>query len=150
VRLKVHDISHGDRAAARAIVMKQKTFRPVQFEITESTREAVAAWIKDAALRSEAYLFPGRLHKSLHLSTRRYAHIVDSWVGEIGLEPVNYGTHVMRRTKASLIYWFSKTYVQSSSCWVTPSARAPCGAPALRSMLPWNWQSRPRCDQELI
>ena len=104
VRLKVRDICHGDRVAARAIVMQQKTSRPVQFEITESTREAVAAWIKEAGLRSEDYLFPSRLHESLHLSTRQYAHIVDSWVEEIGLDPANYGTHSMRRTKASLIY----------------------------------------------
>jgi integrase len=104
VRLKVRDICHDDRVAARAIVMQQKTSRPVQFEITESTREAVAAWIKEAGLRSEDYLFPSRLHESLHLSTRQYAHIVDSWVEEIGLDPADYGTHSMRRTKASLIY----------------------------------------------
>jgi integrase len=65
VRLKVRDICHNDRVAARAIVMQQKTSRPVQFEITESTREAVAAWIKEAGLRSEDYLFPSRLHESL-------------------------------------------------------------------------------------
>ena len=64
----------------------------------------LAAWIKEAALRSEDYLFPSRLHESLHLSTRQYAHIVDSWVEEIGLDPADYGTHSMRRTKASLIY----------------------------------------------
>src|SRR6202043_2629987 len=104
VRLKVRDICHGDRVAARAIVMQQKTSRPVQFEITESTREAVTAWIKEAGLRSEDYLFPSRLNESLHLSTRQYAHIVDSWVEEIGLDPADYGTHSMRRTKASLIY----------------------------------------------
>jgi transposase InsO family protein len=104
VRLKVRDICHGDRVAARAIVMQQKTSRPMQFEITESTREAVAAWIKEAGLRSEDHLFPSRLNESLHLSTRQYAHIVDSWVEEIGLDPANYGTHSMRRTKASLIY----------------------------------------------
>src|ERR1700704_3572816 len=84
--------------------MQQKTSRPVQFEITESTREAVAAWIKEAGLRSEDHLFPSRLNESLHLSTRQYAHIVDSWVEEIGLDPADYGTHSMRRTKASLIY----------------------------------------------
>jgi integrase len=84
VRLKVRDVCHGDRVAARAIVMQQKTSRPVQFEITESTREAVAFWINEAGLRSEDYLFPSRLHESPHLSTRQYAHIVDSWVEEIG------------------------------------------------------------------
>ena len=35
VQLRVKDICHGDRVATRAIVMQQKTHRPVQFEITE-------------------------------------------------------------------------------------------------------------------
>ena len=64
VNLKVRDICHGDQVAARAIVMQQKTHRPVQFEITPPTREAVQQWIKAAGLRSEDYLFPSRLHES--------------------------------------------------------------------------------------
>ncbi len=104
VKLRVRDVSNGDRVAARAIVMQQKTQRPVQFEITEQTREALSKWINQAALRSEDYLFPSRLHNSPHLSTRQYARIVDGWVQEIGLDTAAYGTHTMRRTKASLIY----------------------------------------------
>jgi integrase len=104
VKLRVRDVSHGDRIAARAIVMQQKTQRPVQFEITEQTREAVSAWIRRVSLRSEDFLFPSRVHASPHLSTRQYARIVDSWVCEIGLDPAVYGTHTLRRTKASLIY----------------------------------------------
>jgi integrase len=104
IGLKVRDICHGDRVATRAFVMQQKTGRPVQFEITETTREAVTAWIKDAGLRAENYLFPSRLHESPHLGTRQYGRVVDSWVAEIGLDPAAYGTHSMRRTKASLIY----------------------------------------------
>jgi integrase len=104
VRLRVREVTHGDRVAARAIVMQQKTQRPVQFEITEQTREAVAKWIHQVGLGSEDYLFPSRLHESPHLSTRQYARIVDSWVREIGLDPAAYGTHSLRRTKASLIY----------------------------------------------
>ena len=104
VKLRVRDICHGDRIAARAIIMQQKTARPVQFEITEQTREAVGAWIKEAKLRSDDYLFPSRIHESPHLGTRQYARIVDNWVRQIGLDPAAYGTHSMRRTKASLIY----------------------------------------------
>jgi integrase len=84
--------------------MQQKTQRPVQFEITEQTRDAVSAWIRRASLRSDDFLFPNRVHRSPYLSTRQYARIVDSWVREIGLDPAAYGTHTMRRTKASLIY----------------------------------------------
>ena len=82
----------------------KKTQRPVQFEITEQTRDAVSAWIGRVGLRSEDFLFPSRVHASPHLSTRQYARIVDSWVREIGLDPAAYGTHTLRRTKASLIY----------------------------------------------
>ena len=104
VKLKVRDISHGDRIASRAIVMQQKTERPVQFEITEQTRKSIAEWLQLATLRSDSFLFPSRIHESPHLSTRQYARIVNDWVEEIGLDPVNYGTHTMRRTKSSLIY----------------------------------------------
>jgi integrase len=104
VQLRVRDVSHGERIAARAIVMQQKTQRPVQFEITEPTRNSVLAWIRHAGLRSEDYLFPSRLRLSPHLSTRQYARIVEAWVTAIGLDAGAYGTHTMRRTKASLIY----------------------------------------------
>jgi integrase len=76
VQLHVRDVAHGDRIAARAIVMQQKTQRPVQFEITEPTRKAISAWIRLAALKTEDYLFPSRWQRSPHLSTRRYARIV--------------------------------------------------------------------------
>lgn len=104
VKLKVRDISHGDRISSRAIVMQQKTSRPVQFEITEQTRNSVAQWIDHEHLGSDSYLFSSRIHDSPHLSTRQYARIVHDWVAQIGLDPSNYGTHTMRRTKASLIY----------------------------------------------
>ena len=104
VKLRVRDITHGDRVAARAIVMQQKTQRPVQFEITEPTREAVIAWVRSQALKGEDFLFPSRLRMSPHLSTRQYARIVRGWVTEIGLNPAAYGTRTLRRTKASLIY----------------------------------------------
>ena len=52
--------------------------------------------------RSEDYKFPSRIHGSPHLSTRQYARIVRGWVREIGLDVSAYGTHTMRRTKASL------------------------------------------------
>jgi integrase len=94
----------GNRVSARTIVMQQKTHRPVQFEITEQTRDSVWAWISQAKLRSDEYLFPSRIHDSPHLSTRQYARIVDSWVKSIGLDPGAYGTHIMRRTKATLVY----------------------------------------------
>jgi integrase len=104
VKLRVRDVRHGDRVVSRAMVLQQKTQRPVQFEITPLTREAVEAWIRSAALRPDDYLFPSRLQASPHLGTRQYARIVDGWVKEIGLDPAGYGTHSIRRTKPALIY----------------------------------------------
>ncbi|OAI19287.1 integrase [Methylomonas koyamae] len=104
VRLKVSDISQASRVLTRAIVMQQKTRRPVQFEVTEQTRDSLADWIAQAQLRPDQYLFPSRIHRSLHISTRQYARIVERWVTSIGLDPSGYGTHTMRRTKATLIY----------------------------------------------
>lgn len=104
VKLRVRDVANADRTATRANVVQQKTGRPVQFELTDATREAVSGWINLAHLRSEDFLFPSRVHSSPHLGTRQYARIVDGWVAEIGLDPAEYGTHSMRRTKASLVY----------------------------------------------
>lgn len=104
VKLRVRDISLCSNIVKRAIVLQQKTHQPVQFEITEQTREAVSSWISYANLNNDDYLFKSRVRQSLHLSTRQYARIVDSWVSAIGLNPEDYGTHTLRRTKASHIY----------------------------------------------
>ena len=84
--------------------MQQKTQRPVQFEITEQTRDTVTAWLTQAKLKADEFLFPSRLHTSPHISTRQYGRLVEKWVTSIGLDPSGYGTHSMRRTKATLIY----------------------------------------------
>ena len=104
VKIRVRDISHGSSIASRAMVMQQKTHQPVRFEITEQTRESISNWISHARLTTEDYLFKSQFNSSLHISTRQYARILKSWVSQIGLDPVAYGTHSMRRTKASLIY----------------------------------------------
>jgi site-specific recombinase XerC len=104
VNLRVRDVTHGHQTLARAMVVQRKTQRPVQFELTEPTRAAVAAWVERAHLQSEQYLFRSRLRVSEHISTRQYARIVHQWVAAVGLDPSVYGTHSMRRTKATLIY----------------------------------------------
>jgi site-specific recombinase XerC len=104
MKLKVRDICHGEQVATRATVMQKNTQQPVQFEITPSTREALAAWIRQKHLRSDDYLFPSRIHNSPHLGTRQYARDLDGWVDEIGLDSSAYGTHSILRTKASLVY----------------------------------------------
>ncbi|HHZ95598.1 MAG TPA: integrase [Flavobacteriales bacterium] len=104
VALRVSDISQNGRIKHRAVVIQQKTGRPVQFEITEQTRQAVMVWMTVNSLQNRDYLFQSRVRNSIHLSTRQYARIVDGWVESIGLDSRKYGTHSMRRTKAALIY----------------------------------------------
>ena len=104
VKLRVRDVCQGERVAGRATVLQQKTQRPVQFEISPATRLAVEAWIRKAGLKPDDYRFPSRVRRSPHLGTRQYARILDGWVSSVGLDPAGYGTHSMRRTKASLIY----------------------------------------------
>jgi len=104
LNLKVRDISTNGTVSKRAQVIQQKTHQPVQFEITEQTRESLKEWISKANISFGAHLFPSRITSSAHLSTRQYSRIVKSWVEMIGLDAELYGTHSMRRTKATLIY----------------------------------------------
>lgn len=107
VRLRVQDICRAEAVASRASILQRKTRRPVQFEISDATREAVAAWVNMRRLEPGSYLFPGR-RRGDHLSERQYARIVKRWVRCVGLDPSRYGTHSLRRTKATLIYKHTK------------------------------------------
>lgn len=104
VRLRVLDISHQGGVMHRAITVQRKTGRPVQFELTDQTRQSVAAWLRHAGRSAPDYLFPGRRRPQGHLSTRQYARLVQGWASSIGLDPAIYGTHSLRRTKPTLIY----------------------------------------------
>ena len=104
LKIRVSDVSSGDEVNSRAIIRQQKTSRPVQFEITSRTKKSISDWIEKAGLVAADYLFPSRLHSSAHLSTRQYSPIVESWVLGIGLNASSYGTHSLRRTKATLLY----------------------------------------------
>ena len=102
--LRVTDIAQGGHVHSRTRITQQKTQQPVQFEITEQTRATLERWLSEANIRGLDYLFPSRIMKSPHLSTRQYSRIVAGWVEKIGLDSAAYGTHSMRRTKPSLIY----------------------------------------------
>ncbi len=104
VRLRVADVHLGDGVRLRTTIVQQKTGRPVPFELTETTRETLAAWLKLRELRAGDWLFPSRSRLGEHLTTRQYGRLVDEWVTLIGLDPAGYGTHSLRRTKVALIY----------------------------------------------
>jgi integrase len=104
VKLRLEDICSGTNVRRRATIVQKKTGRPVQFEISEQSRNSVEAWLPMLWTTGSRYLFPSRLHASPHISTRQYARLVHRWVKSIGLESASYGTHSMRRTKAAQIY----------------------------------------------
>ncbi len=104
VSLKVRDIVQGGKVASRAIVLQRKTHRPVQFEIAEQAREATQHWIDQAKLKPGQYLFPSRARPGRPITTKQYAKRLRVWLDDIGLNPLEYGTHSLRRTKATLIY----------------------------------------------
>jgi len=102
--LRVSDVSNDGQVNRRATILQQKTQSPVKFEITSRTRRSIERWIDMAKLSRTQFLFPSRQPASRHLSLRQYSRIVGSWVRRAGLDPTMYGTHSMRRTKATLIY----------------------------------------------
>lgn len=104
VSLRVDDIAPSGYAADRATVRQKKTGRPVKFELTESTRQAVDDYLKATGKKPGEYLFTGRCGSNSSLTTRQYARLVAEWIASIGLDPRFFGTHSLRRTKATLIY----------------------------------------------
>ncbi len=104
VKLAVTDLVRDDRLRERVSVIQSKTKRPVQFELSENTRDTIAAWIKSPEMIGCRLMFPSRFHDPPHISTRQYGRLVRDWVTAIGLEPSGYGTHSLRRTKAAEIY----------------------------------------------
>ena len=104
VALRVEDVAPSGYAVDRATVRQKKTGRPVRFELTEQTRQAVDDYIKAVGKKPGEFLFSGRGDPGRCMTTRQYARLVSSWVATIGLDPHFFGTHSLRRTKATLIY----------------------------------------------
>jgi len=104
VRIKIDDLVIGGQIRTRAIVVQQKTGRPVQFELLTDARTSLLAWLERRGGTLGDYVFPSRVDHADHLSTRQYARLVDEWVSGVGLRREEYGTHSIRRTKASIIY----------------------------------------------
>lgn len=104
VHLKVADVAQMGEARARACVIQKKTGAPVRFEITPAARETLNSWIRKAGLSDRDWVFPSRIRACPHLTTRQYQRLVKDWVAIIGLDPTRYGSHSLRRTKATQIY----------------------------------------------
>lgn len=104
VKIKIGDLVSGADIRTRAMVIQQKTGKPVQFELTADVRASLLTWLERRGGTVHDYAFPSRVDHAGHLSTRQYARLVDEWVDAVGLRRAEYGTHSLRRTKASMIY----------------------------------------------
>lgn len=104
VKVRIGDVVSGGRVRDRAAVVQQKTKRPVQFELMGTARKTMRAWLERRGGTLNDFVFPSRNDYMAHMSTRQYSRLVHEWVVGIGLNPQDYGTHSLRRTKASIIY----------------------------------------------
>ena len=104
VAIKVEDVAAGGYTADRATVRQKKTGQPVRFELSEQTRQAVDDYLKAASKKPGEFLFTGHRGSEHNMTTRQYARLVSEWIGSVGLDPKRFGTHSLRRTKATLIY----------------------------------------------
>lgn len=104
VALRVEDVAPSGYAVDRATVRQKKTGRPVRFELTEQTRLALDDYIRATGKKPGEFLFTGRRGPGQCVTTRQYARLVSEWIASIGLDPHLFGTHSLRRTKATLIY----------------------------------------------
>jgi integrase len=104
VALKVEDVAPNGYAIDRATIRQRKTGSPVKFELTEQTREAVDGYLRALGKKPNEFLFTSRRDKGRGMTTRQYARLVSEWIAGSGLEPRFFGTHSLRRTKATLIY----------------------------------------------
>ena len=104
VSLRVGDVMLAGSIRPRSSVLQQKTGRPVPFEVTDATKEALTQWLAVRRSKGADWLFPSRTRKGEHVSRRQYSRLVDNWVALVGLSPADYGTHSLRRTKVALVY----------------------------------------------
>ena len=117
VTLRADDVAPNGYTVDRANIRKRKTGRPVRFELTEVTRQALDEYLRSRDRKPGEYLFPGRSGPDHPLSTRQYARLVARWVSGIGLDPLKFATHSMRRTKVTLIYRRTGTSGRRSYFW---------------------------------
>src|SRR6201992_4050882 len=85
VAVKVEDVAPNGYAIDRAIVRQKKTGRPVKFELTDQTRQAIYDYLKAADKKPGDYLFNGRRGFGRCMTTRQYARLLAIWIASIGL-----------------------------------------------------------------
>ncbi len=137
IGLKVEDIAPNGYAIERATIRQKKTGRSVRFEVTEQTRQAVDDYLRAANRKRGDFLFAAQRQADRGLSTRQYARLVADWIHGIGLDPCLFGTHSLRRTKATMIYRRTGNLRLSSCSLAIPRSRARFAILVSRLMTLW-------------
>jgi integrase len=104
VKKGIGDITSGGRIKGRAIVVQQKTGKPVQFELLAPALSNSWAWLDAHGGSLDDFVCPSRIDRANHISTRQYARLIDEGVTGSGLRREDFGTRSLQRTKASIIY----------------------------------------------
>jgi hypothetical protein len=147
VAIRVDDVPPNCYTLDRATVRQKKMRRPVRFEITEQTRQAIDEYLRLTGRQPGQFLFAGRGEPSRGLTTRQYARLAGEWIASIGLDPLKFGTHSLRRTKATLIYRRTGNLRAVQPLLGPLRSRAPCVTVASRSTMPL--KSRRRLTSEV-
>lgn len=104
--LKVEDVTD-DRGNVKSEfpLQQQKTGMAHLVAISPSTQQALTKWIKQSEKVFYEFLFTGaRKGKQTPLTRQHYARLVKGWVRRMRLNPEDYSTHSLRRTKASVVF----------------------------------------------
>jgi hypothetical protein len=149
VKVRIGDLVSGGRVRNRAMVIQQKTKRPVQFELLEPARSSLLAWLERRGGSLENYAFPSRVDRLDHLSTRQYSRLVEEWVSGIGLRKEDYGTHSLRRTKAALSTSKLAICEQCRFCLGTRRSRPLSGTLEWRLKTRSPWLRPLKCDDRV-
>ena len=84
VAVRVDDVAPNGYTLDRATIRQRKTGRPVRFEVTEHTRHAIDAYLRETGRQSGQYLFAGRGDGGAGgLTARQYARLVGEWIASI-------------------------------------------------------------------
>lgn len=149
VRVRIEDVVSGGRVRDRALVVQQKTKRPVQFELMDTARKTMRAWLEQRGRTLNDFVFPSRNDYMAHMSTRQYARLVHEWVVGIGLPAQDYGTHSLRRAKASIIYKATAISAPFRFYSAMPRLAARCATWTLTWRTPWNWPNARRSERPI-
>jgi hypothetical protein len=114
----VDDVAPNGYAVDRATVRQRKTGRPVRFELTEQTRQAIDDHIGLVGKKPGEFLFTGR-RPGQGMTTRQYARLLPTFVVEAPSSPLPQGDRLtaLRITEYQTM---SIPYDSYSKGWICP------------------------------